>query len=396
MSSMNYPLALKNLLISAGLLGKGKKILCCKQLYVNKLDTAASDFDNGMQVVKKIPFSSELAVLDIFYVKDKNNFYINDWRLGLTADQVKQINEICKVPIPNEWYDGNVSITEGQVLDLSIPYHCFLYNASFANPLVAKSYDLVDSNTLFWFEDYEEVSVKQDEEVKLYQRSAELVAKASLTEKQQVLRIMFNEHNVLEAGIVTDENSIHYRFSHLISMSNYRKKMVDAFDDKHRVHKNVFYEAKEFNVIIKKENTYYFGKDNKILGTTIKDVCYALEDQELSKLVLDEIKRKKYDVPKISEADINAANNQFELEYDLSWTTYDDLLLQPIEALRAIVVKDGYQYEVGDGIEDIIRKFKEFKKEKELNNDNDDSTDVRSSLAGTTKAKNNKLNANRV
>lgn len=379
---LNYPKRLKNLLIKANLLGKGKVQLFCKQFMVNYVNQSLST-DEDVSTIQK-PFDTSPGELAIFFKKDVNNYYINDWRIGLTKEEIELIRVECRVPEPNEYYE-DIFIREGQVLDLEIPYQMFLYRAAQANPTLAANRALADSNAIFWFEDVENIESETKEKNEVFKRVAELVAKLDFIEKVKIMKIMNFEYNVFEAADIQNAKIVEERFTEFAQDYGRRVLILKAYDHPIKEQLNLLYEGFELGVLKKTgDSIFTIGGEN--LGDNKEAFAESMKSESTRNKLIASITKAKQAPSTVSKSDFLIVDSTVA-DYDLSYDTYDDLKYFPTEAMQKLLSKEGIAFEEMDPKEVLITKLKEFhSNKKKIANDN--AGNLPSGTTTTTSAKN--------
>lgn len=352
---LSYPASTKNLLIKAGLLGQGKKVLRCKNLEIVGMEYS----DSGEPLRPKTAvLDSAPGILHIMFKKGPDNWYVNDWRRGLSEDEIKRINTECNIPYPSSWYE-DIMLQEGQELDLSLPYHMFLYLAAQGSSQLAVSADSMDVNTLFWFEDIEASENQIEENIKVFQKALDIVNVKcdSIEEKVKLLKLLHYRFNIVDTFHNGTKIQIERTLAEFLDDRERREMIVQAYNLESKEAYLMLYDAIEADVInITDDGTIKYRGGNEIATNMSDFIQKVTSSKELSKTIIERIKVQKSAPATVQPNEV--AVSKRVMEYDLSYSSKDELFAWPIEALRQLCDKKKIEYTQNMSAEEIIKLIK--------------------------------------
>lgn len=197
----NYPVQYKNLLIKAKLLGEGlvriEGLVHSKKLF--DFDEVSSTFSESSR-----PEVDNRRTQELFTPIDSGNGRVEgDWRTGLTAEEVRIINEECGVPIYTP--DSMIHIMHGKEYDMTRPAHAAEYRILITSGLIAKSRKNVATGQRFFFVDETDNRKEKETERNLRRTAIKISGEKSIHEKRKLIELMNHKWRIGVPANMTDE-----------------------------------------------------------------------------------------------------------------------------------------------------------------------------------------------
>lgn len=186
MKNASYPPQYKNLLIKAGLLGTG-----IKEVHGIVLNTKLKTFDESSQTFSEgsEPEVDHRKTMEYFVpIMGENGRVEGDWRNGLTADEVRIINEECGVPVFTT--KTRLYLHHGKMYNMEDPSHVAEYRILDSNKLVADSRKSVATGQRFYYHDSAQEQQRKESERKVKRTAIELDETLTLDEKRDLLQLV--------------------------------------------------------------------------------------------------------------------------------------------------------------------------------------------------------------
>lgn len=197
---MNYPKKHEDLLRKAGLLGTG----FLEVRAIHNIRTMSVSEDGMTYETVKRPDAEDILSTSTSPVYDSAGNIAGYWATGLTVEEREIINKECGVPYcylgdrevnaAGKYVhpDTRLSITEGQIFDLSVPADVAMVRllAEVISTIGMNEREARDNNARFFFYSREEEKKAKDEAAKKRRNAAKLVDELSTEAKVQVVKIL--------------------------------------------------------------------------------------------------------------------------------------------------------------------------------------------------------------
>jgi hypothetical protein len=201
MNTANYPTKYKNLLIEAGLIGTGERIV--KTLVAGNRRTTLDEQSDTW--VESEEFETDFRGSAEYFapVILAGGIIAGDWRHGLDAEQIRKINQECGVQV----YDANtmIYIYDGKRFDLGNPSHMAEFRIIERGNVIAGNRNTLQAGQRFYFVSTEEV---EKEKRKVREQKVEAITLSNtldVEEKRMVLEMANWRYKLGHSGSMSDQ-----------------------------------------------------------------------------------------------------------------------------------------------------------------------------------------------
>ena len=335
-----YPERLKNLLIKAGLIGKGVKVIMA---YHNNKKRLTLDEQSNTWIEDPDEYEIDFReaneyIIPVFH----NGQIVGDWRTGLTSEEVELIHQEAGVPL----FERNQSyrINHGMRLDLSNPRDMAFYRIAVNSGAIAENRNRMTGLQRFYWHDETLVMEEKRTERRTRRRIIQQMNKVS----SDKLRLVYDYINLKYRKGWNHNPSIDEIEGELMDMalSDAYINIANAFDNELLEVEVTVLRALEYDLLIRDSASGQVARPSgELLGL---DTTAAAKKLVADKGTLKSLRMKLAELGfgKDQAADVKSAEDVEQVEYDT--VIYDEQTVKywNTEACRQYLKEHGVQHDL--------------------------------------------------
>lgn len=202
---MDYPSKYKNILLEIGLIKDGVVEL---RGYTSQTKNMMLDASNTWREGSSPEIDTTDLPIFINPVK-QNGVILGDWRIGLTNDSIKSLEEDCRLPKfdNDEWPR---IFRHGHKFDLSNPIDCSIFKIAVHNTHIAKSiHDFDGDKQAYWYNISDELEfIRASKKIKA--EAFSYIAILSEKDKRDIMQVLFYDEGIRDPGYSLKELEIQF------------------------------------------------------------------------------------------------------------------------------------------------------------------------------------------
>lgn len=184
--NLEYPAKHHNLLIKAGLIGTGEKVIMGS--HNNELRISLNEGSNTWEKTKEYTIDHRNAKGLPCPAITEDGRILGDWRIGLLQADIKIINEECGVPIYSQ--NSMIPIYSGKRYDLQNPKHVAEYKVLMETSSIAIDRERMLPGQRFYIFSPEKEAIKKEKARASKRAAIKLDADLGISEKLELLRLI--------------------------------------------------------------------------------------------------------------------------------------------------------------------------------------------------------------
>ena len=202
MSEVSYPKKYQNILVKAGLIGSGVKIISAYHNDKKRLtmdEESKTWFEMDEYEIDYREAEERIAP----YVDGTNNI-AGDWRKGLTADEVKIVADECRVRVFEQ--NTQIRIYHGKRFDLTNPVDMAEYRIIMETNVLGLSKDSLAPGQRFYVSSHEDEMFARQQKRNALRESIQMAERMSDAEKRDLLKLLNYELKLGLSGKMSEED----------------------------------------------------------------------------------------------------------------------------------------------------------------------------------------------